>query len=233
MIDISLFRIDKYQMGLNLKTWAPKYQEFQKVFSNDYTLKILAILSQQQQKLCAADIAKRLEIHISTAKKYLDLLFDYQFIDREYMPRQPGKPTYYTLTAKQVEITIDIDTIAQEINAAASKEVLPNPYLRENPDLQPKITYGINTAGLVEEIIIKRRTKAKRIVQQKITLTPDESAFMKYLPHPSMPAEPFLGICERAQLSNFFAIKGLIPFVDKLKKYDIIEVTDPEPNPIH
>lgn len=216
-------------MGFNLKTWTPTYHEFQKIFSNDYTLKILVILSQQHQKLCAADVAKRLEIHISTAKKYLDLLSDYQFIERESMPHQPGKPTYYTLNETQVEITIDIDTIAQEINATVSKEALPNPYLRENPDLQPRITYEVNTVGLVEEIVIKRRTKAKRIVHQKITLTADESAFMKYLPHPSMPAEPFLGICERAQVSNYFAIKGLIPFVNKLKKYDIIMITDPNP----
>ncbi len=199
------------------------------MFSNDYTLKILAILSQQSQKLCAADVARILEIHISTAKKYLDLLFDYQFIDRELIPDKPGKPTYYSAKSTKIDITINIDAIAQEINKESQKDALPNLYMRETPNLQPRITYVFNKTGLVEAIIIKRRTKAKRIVKQKLTLNMAESAFMKYLPHPSMQAERFLTICERAQLKNYFTIKGLIPFVEKLKKYEIIEEISPNP----
>ncbi|MFQ6123750.1 MAG: hypothetical protein ACE5R6_03975 [Candidatus Heimdallarchaeota archaeon] len=210
-----------------MKTWAPTYHEFQKIFANDFTLKILAILSQQSQKLCAADVARILDIHISTAKKYLDLLFDYQFIDCELFPNKPGKPTYYSIKSTRIEITIDIDAIAQEINEELQKDALPNPSIRETPNLQPRITYVFNKAGLVEAIIIKRRTKAKRIVKQKITLNKAESAFMKYLPHPSMHAERFITICERAQLKNYYAIKGLISFAEKLKKYDIIEEIDP------
>jgi len=216
-------------MGFTLKTWAPKYHEFQKMFANDYALKILAILSQQSEKLCAADVARILEIHISTAKKYLDLLFNYQFIDRELIPNKPGKPTYYSAKSTQIEIMINIDAIAQEINKESQKDALPNPYIRETPNLQPRITYVFNKTGLVEAIIIKRRTKAKRIVKQKITLNKAESVFMKYLPHPSMQAERFLTICERTQLKNYFTIKGLVSFVKKLKKYDIIEVIDSNP----
>ncbi|MFW9992956.1 MAG: hypothetical protein ACFFD4_13015 [Candidatus Odinarchaeota archaeon] len=202
--------------------WKPSYQEFQTVFSNDYSLRILSILSRKNQIICAADVAKLLDIHISTAKKYLDVLCDYQFIDKEFFPDKPGKPTYYTIKAREFTIMLDLPYLAQTLHEQSERSPLPNPLIREKPDLPPRVTYILDNAGIVKGLVVKKRTKARRYVKQRITLSKDESNFMKYLPHPTMEAEPFLEICRKANLTSYYTIKSILPFIEKLTKFGVI-----------
>jgi hypothetical protein len=187
-------------------------------------LRILSLLSQQDQNICAADVAKLLDIHVSTAKKYLDLLCKYYFIEEKSFPNKPGRPTYYSVKSKKFTITLDMTYLGQSLDVQPEEGSLPNSLIREKPNLSPRVTYTIDNEDIIRDLTIKRRTRAKRYVKYRITLSKDESNFMKYLPHPTMEPEPFLEICKKANLANYYTIKGILPFIEKLTKFDIIEV---------
>ena len=147
-----------------LELWTPTYQEFQDLFSNDYSLKILAILYQvhlESRTLCAADVAKLLDIHVSTAKKYLDLLADKSFVNKEFFPNKKGKPTYYSIKSMKINVNLDLERLLKNIQENVEFDSLPNPRIREKPNLEPRIIYKVNDKGLVTEILAKKLTKAK------------------------------------------------------------------------
>lgn len=204
--------------------WKPNYQEFQELLSNEYALKILMVLSQQTDVLCAADIAKILDIHISTATKYLDLLYKNQFIDKRFVPSRQGKPTYYSLKAKEINIALNIPLLALTLPVSADNEELSNPIMREIANLYPNVNYQFNNDGLIEKIILTKRTRAKKVITYKIDLSQDEMTFMKYLPHPTMQAEPFLDICKKAKITGYYRQKSLLLFVEKLANLGIIKM---------
>jgi predicted transcriptional regulator len=206
-----------------LITWKPDYQDFQDIFSNENALRILALLSQYKQQYCAADITKLLDIHISTAKKYLDLFHEHNFIDKQIFPRKAGKPTYFMPKADQITITLDMDRIARSMIEKLEDRSLSNPIIREKAYLEPRITYDVDSKGLIRQLTVKMQTKANRFVKQKVELSQTESQFMKYLPHPTMEFKPFLQVCRRAKLVNYLEIKLLLSFVEKMKKMGIIE----------
>lgn len=216
-------------MGFILLTWRPNYHEFQELFSNNYCLKILMILSQQSQKnefFCASDIAKIFDIHISTVTKYLDLLCKNKFLEKEQILNKAGKPTYYKPKTHNISITLDLPFMTQSLQKISESTAISNPLIREKPNLAPRVTYEFDDESVITSLIIKKKTKAKRFVKQKIALSMSESNFMKYLPHPTMQAEPFLEICKKANLHDFISIKGMHSFLEKLEKYEIIEINN-------
>ncbi|MHA2224814.1 MAG: hypothetical protein ACXAC8_06400 [Candidatus Hodarchaeales archaeon] len=184
------------------------------------------IVSQQSQKkefLCALDIAKILDIHTSTATKYLELLCINKFLSKEQLLDKPGKPTYYKSNTQTISITLDLPHLTQSLQELSDTSSLPNPLIREMANLEPQVKYRFDENGIITSFEIRKKTRAKRFVKQKITLSKNESNFMKYLPHPTMQAEPFLDICKKANIKEFFTVKGMNSFLEKLEKYEIIE----------
>ncbi len=213
-------------MGFKLDSWKPNYQEFQNMFSNDNNLKIMMIISQYSRKnqdLCATDIAKILDMHISTATKYLELLCKNKFVTKKQKQNKPGKPTYYRMSVESVSITLDLPFLFQMYQESQNLSEFPSPYIREKPNLEPRVSYSFNDDGIIRSIMIKAKTKTRRIMRQKIILSETESAFMKYIPHPTMNAEPFLDICRKAGIDDYFVLKEIFIFLEKLKKYEIVE----------
>ena len=209
-----------------MHTWAPSYTEFHDVFTNGFCVKILTLIHRQSRKgviLCAADIAKLLDIHVSTATKYLELLVQHELVEKEQIVTKPGKPTYYRVVSSSVSLTLDLDSFGEFLEATVTDGDLPNPSIRELPNLAPRVVYEIDTDGLVTAFLIQLHTKARRVKKIRIPLSPLESALMKYLPHPTMSAEPFLEVCQNAGIIDYYSQKTLLSFLEKLVKYAIIE----------
>ena len=201
--------------------WIPTYKEFQNLFSNVYMMKILVSLSQLKDKRgCAADIAAILDIHISTTKKYLEMLYRYEFLNKEFVNSQPGKPTYYTLKKNKVTLILDLDTMALDFQSEFS---IQDFLIREKKGNYPQVSFVLDRNGMVRSIKIRKRTKARRFVTRKFELTTSETHFIKYLPHPAMDPLSFLKICEKAQINDLFIIKSLQNFSLKLIELGIIE----------
>lgn len=210
-----------------MHTWTPTFSEFQAVFSNDYCLKILTLIHRQTQngtQLCAADIAKLLEIHISTATKYLELLSQYNLVSKEQILDKPGKPTYYQTVTSPLALSLDLDQFGSFLEQNVEADALFNPSIRELPNLAPRIIYEFTAEGIISGFLIQIRTKARRIKTQRIILSPLEGALMKYLPHPTMAPKPFLAVCQNAGITDYYSQKTLLPFLEKLIKYQIIEL---------
>ena len=137
-----------------LVTWKPEYQEFQDMFSNENALRILALLSIEKQQYCASDISKLLDIHISTAKRYLDLFDKHEFIEKQKFSNKPGKPTYYYPKSNQITITLDMPNIAGSIIEKFDEETLPNPLIRERPNNMSGVIYDIDSKVFIVSLLI-------------------------------------------------------------------------------
>ena len=210
-----------------LLTLKPNYQQFQELFANEYALKLLVIIYQQCQKdifPCAADLSKVLGIHISTVSKYLELLSKYNLIEKSQNLSKPGKPTYYKSQVENLSILLDFKILTDTLEDTLKDDVLFNPVLRENPNLPPRVIYNIDDLGNINSFTISQKTKAKRIIKRNISLTDPESQFMKYLPYPTMEPRPFLDICQEAGINDVITIKKLQFFIEKLKKYEILDL---------
>jgi predicted transcriptional regulator len=210
----------------NLFKWVPNYQEFQDLFANEYSLMILIIIHQQSQKneyLCAAEIAKILNIHISTVTKYLDILNKNRLVQKEQDRNKPGKPTYYKTQVTTLSVTLELPEITQELEDILEEPTLPNPLVREKPNLHPRVIYEFDDNGLIRSIVLKQKTKAKRTIKRKIVLSSYESNFMKYLPHPTLQSNHFQDICHKAGITDTITMIKLLDFLNKLEKYCIIE----------
>ncbi|MFX0211728.1 MAG: hypothetical protein ACFFDT_37475 [Candidatus Hodarchaeota archaeon] len=210
-----------------MRTWKPDYHQFQELFANDYCLKILILIAQKSQMEelpCAADIAKILDIHISTATKYLDLLYNYEFIDKKQFIDRPGKPTYYELKSFENSIKLDLLFMNQTLQQIFDITSLPNPLLREKANLPPRVEYTYDNEQIIREIVVKKRTKARRVIQRKFILSEAESDFMAAIPYPTMETKHFLEVCTQAGITDYFTLKEIYSFLQKLEKYQIIEL---------
>ncbi len=205
-----------------MSNWRLDYSLFQQIFANEYSLKILALTFQRKNAVCAADISKLLDIHISTAKKYLHLLAENNFLKSEQYPHRPGKPTFYSLLVDRINISLDLSEITETMDVPPISDNIPNPQIRENSNLAPRVQFHLDNKDIVNEISVKVRTKAKKTIGYKISLNETESQFMKYIPHPTMEPELFLDICTKAGISDYYSIKEAYLFAEKLMKYDII-----------
>lgn len=204
--------------------WEPTLQDFQELFSNEHTLKILLSLYQKNnQKVTATEISDILSIHISTAKKYLDLLYNAGFIDKKVMKDKPGKPTIFNIKRTEYNVVLNLETLSsveiEEIN-------IKNLMIREKPNLHTRITYEIGKNGLIDQINIKLNTKAKKIITIKLILTLNEKFFLKFVPLPSEETKQLIKLCYNAKIYSKPDIKLIESFVYKLKKYDILEVIE-------
>jgi len=173
---------------------------------------------------CAADMAKLLDIHVSTAKKYLDLFFNCDFLERQVISNKPGKPTYFYPKSSQITITLDMNYIARSLTTNLDEGSLTDPLIRQRLDPELGVTYDIGSDRIYRKITVKKRTKARRFVKQKLELSRTEGQFMKYLPHPTMEHDSFLQVCKDAGIVDYYEIKSLHFFVKKLEKLGIVEI---------
>ncbi|MFX0017076.1 MAG: hypothetical protein ACFFB2_20400 [Promethearchaeota archaeon] len=202
--------------------WKPNLTEFQELFSNDIMLKVLVTLAQQKDmRSSASELALILNIHKSTAKKYLTLLQKYNFVKKKDYLTHQGKPSYYRLITKQIPIVLDVDTLSKDLQ---DELFIPDVKIREKRNIYPRITYVFGEEGRVEVIKVKKRTKAPKTITFKIKLSQKEGELIKILPHPTMDPESFLTICSKLNIKNKFTKKSLYLFILKLKKYGIIDV---------
>src|SRR3972149_3568857 len=109
----------------------PTYQQLRSLFSNDIGLKVLLLLEKMAEVLSPTDVAHLLNVHISTAKKYLELFCDLDFVSKEVLLSKPGKPTYYRLINKLVSIQLDLSVLLEARRQEEIYTALPDFFVRE------------------------------------------------------------------------------------------------------
>jgi len=202
-------------------SWGPSYEEFQSLFLNNFTLRILVTLSQfENMRGSASDIASILGIHVSTTKKYLDLLTESLLLEKKAVPNKPGRPTFYTLKSKDINLKLDLDNMSQTFETKIS---IPNISIREKKGIYPQISLLMDNRGFVHGIKVRKKTKAQRYVTQKIELSNIESRFFRLIPHPTMEPESFYKLCDKAKIKDHVSQKTAYNFVQKLLKLGIIK----------
>ncbi len=214
-------------MLLSLKPTYSDLRELFSVFSNDFVIKILTLIFQKPDKCSSAsELASILGIHVSTAKKYLELLHEHGFISKKIANDQQGRPTYYTLKTDQVVILLDLKTLSETVDYNIS---VPNVLIREKKGNFPRVQFIFGENKNIESINIRKRTKAHRTRTQHLNLTDDESKFLEYLPHPTMEPCSLSELCERAKITGLIRIRSLYNFVLKLRDLGIIKYVEQPP----
>lgn len=207
-------------MFLSLKPSYSDLRELFSVFSNDFVIKILTLISQKPGKCSSAsELASILGIHVSTAKKYLELLHEHGFMTKKIANDQQGRPTYYTLKTDQVVIFLDLKTLSETVDYNIS---VPNVLIREKKGIYPRVRFLYGENKEIKSIKIRKRTKAHRTRTQHLNLTDDESKFLKYIPHPTMEPCSLSDLCERAKITGMIRIRSIYNFVLKLRDLGII-----------
>jgi len=168
----------------------------------------------------ASDIASILGIHVSTTKKYLDLLTESLLLEKKAVPNKPGRPTFYTLKSKDINLKLDLDNMSQTFETKIS---IPNISIREKKGIYPQISLLMDNRGFVHGIKVRKKTKAQRYVTQKIELSNIESRFFRLIPHPTMEPESFYKLCDKAKIKDHVSQKTAYNFVQKLLKLGIIK----------
>ncbi len=202
--------------------WQPTIQEFQELFVNPYILDIMVVINSRSGKnITPTELSDVLEIHVSTAKKYLELLVKHNFATKKVLKEKLGRPTVYTLTKSNINISLSLDKDSQVEDLDVE---IWNPTIREVKNINKLAIYVLDSNDLVKEIKIKSRTKAKRFVTLTIELSKNEQMFMKYLPFSTADPKSLVKICGKAKLESIVDIKAIENFVKKLLKYNLIEI---------
>ena len=203
--------------------WKPSIQEFYELFIKEYVLNIMVVMNSRIDKsITPTELSDVLQIHVSTAKKYLELLAKYEFASKLILTEKLGRPTVYTLKTTTINISLNLekDTSIEDIDVE-----IWNPTMREVKNIDQIATYVFDSDDLLKEIKVKSLTKAKRFVTQTIELSKNEQQFMKYLPFSTEEAKPLIKICNKAKIEAIVDIKAIENFVKKLLKYDLIEIS--------
>ncbi len=204
-----------------LSSLKPTFPEFQELFSNDSTLKILAAIYQMNNKRSSAsELASILGIHKTTAKKHLETLHSFGFLTKRTLNDKRGKPTYFSVKTEQTVILLDYEILSQTADFEVS---IPDILIREEFGLFPRVQFIYGENSLIKSIKIRTRTKAKRAVTREIDVADIEGRFLKFLPHPTMEAKSLIELCEIAGITRSIQIRAIYNFVIKLKELNIIK----------
>lgn len=202
--------------------WQPTIQQFNELFNNEYVLNIMVVLNKKTDRsITPTELADILQIHISTAKKYLELLAKYKFATKEILTDKLGRPTVYTLKTNRIDISLTFDN--DSFNDNLDVEIW-NPLIREVKGIEKLANYEFDSNDLIKEIRVKTRTKAKRFVTQTIELSKNEQLFMKHLPFSTQDPKSLIKICTKANIKSEIEMKAIENFVRKLLKYNLIEI---------
>ena len=201
--------------------WMPTIQEFKELFANNYILDVLSILSAKNDKsITPMELSDLLEIHVTTAKKYLELLTKYDFTSKIILKNKLGRPSVYTLIKETIEIKFSLTNNFLEDDLILD---IWNPVIRESVNIDEIAEYRFDSDILVNEIKVKIRTKAKKDIPIILKLDKNESLFMKYLPPPQSDPKSLIKICNSANISSNIDMKLIENFARKLLKYKLIE----------
>ena len=204
-----------------LASLKPTFPEFQELFSNDSTLKILAAIFQMnKKKSSASELASILDIHITTAKKHLETLYNFGFLSKKTLIDKRGKPTYYSIKSDQTVILLDVNILSQTADFQIS---VPDILIREQLGLYPRVQFIYGKNSLIKSIKIRTRTKAHRTITRELELTANEGMFLKFLPHPTMEPKLLVEICKIAGITCSIQIRAIYNFVIKLRELNIIK----------
>ena len=204
--------------------WQPSIQQFKELFTNEYIPNIMVIMNTTFDKsITPTELSDILEIHVTTAKKYLELLVKYNFATKKVLTKKLGRPSLYTLTTNKIliSLSLDEDSTIDEINIE-----IWNPTIREIKNIDEIANYIQDKDGLIEEIKVKIKTKAKRYVTLGIKLSKKEQQFMKYLPFSTAEPKSLIKVCQKAGIETIVEMKSIETFVRKIKSYNLIEIIE-------
>ena len=204
--------------------WQPTIEQFKEFFNNEHILNIMVVMNKKNDKsVTPTEISDLLQIHISTAKKYLELLTKYNFAVKEVLKNKLGRPSVYTLTTKKLSIELSLNR--EEDFQNIDLEIW-NPFIREASNIDEIASYELDENNLIKTIKVKSKTRAKRFVTMTLELDKNEQLFMKYLPFSTQEAKSLIKICNKANVTTTIEIKAIENFVRKLHKYNLIELQD-------
>jgi len=184
------------------------------VLGRDMTGRILATLYMQPFQ-SASDVARRFNIHIATAQKYLVEMRQCGLLESRWR-RSVSRPTEeYWLAKKKFDIEIDLENMPKH---SELENKAANIFIRQK--YSELVAFDANrNLEKITEIIILDGGESSRI-EQRISLDDVEGRFVWYLPPPNETPMSVLELLEKASLSKT-ELPRVLELVDRLAVIEI------------
>jgi len=165
--------------------------------------------------ISASEAASRLNLHINTAKEFLESLKSVDLVDKKEV--YEGKRPYfrYSLTAKRISLDIDLSSIRESSSVQATDQ-----RIREAKDANARFITTRNGTSISSIAVWTGRGRSRR--ERRINLTAAQGLFLFHLPFPDGDALTVAEIMKKADVN-----KELLPeiqdILELLQEYRVIE----------
>jgi len=184
------------------------------LLSKEYAEELFRLLANYRD-ISASEAASRLNLHINTAKDFLDGLESLDIVSKREVYEKKRPYFRYRLEALEISIRIDLSSIGKGTAKAS-----PQWRIRESRNPNARFTVGKNNECISSVTIWSGEGREKK--ERKISLTTPQGEFLYHLPFPDA---GFLSISEIMTRSG--VDDSLLPeiqdIVELLEKHGVIE----------
>ncbi len=182
--------------------------------SKDYAESFFKLLVDYRD-ISASEAASRLDLHINTAKEFLESLTTVDLVDKKEV--YEGKRPYfrYSLTANRVRIDLDLSSLRRLGHQSESES-----RIREAKVANARFITARNGASISSIAVWTGKGRSRN--ERRINLTAAQGLFLFHLPFPDGEALTVMDIIKKADIE-----RELMPeiqnILELLKQYEVIE----------
>ena len=185
--------------------------------AKDYSEDIFRLLM-THHNISASEAASRLDLHIRTVQEFLEVMADYDILNKDEVYERKRPYYRYSIKKKKIMISIDLDVSFPKI-----KKPNYDFKIREKKNSGAKFTIARN--GNYFSKISFWLGKGREGKQRIINLTVAQGEFLYYLPFPDAEALSINETIKKAEISKLY-ISEINNIIDELIKLNIIEKVD-------
>lgn len=165
--------------------------------------------------ISASEAASRLNLHINTAKEFLDGLEPFGIVSKKEVYEKKRPYFRYTLEVSEISVNIDLaDSGKENGDVSLAWEIKES----KNPDA--RFSVGKNNKCISNVVIWSGKGREKR--ERKISLTTPQGQFLYHLPFPDADFLSISEIMDRSGVDKSY-LPEIHDIVELLERYDVIE----------
>lgn len=182
--------------------------------SKDYAESFFKLLVGYRD-ISASEAASRLNLHINTAKEFLESLNSLNIVDKNEV--YEGKRPYfrYSLTAKRISLDIDLSSIRESSSVQATDQ-----RIREAKDANARFITARNGASISSIAVWTGRGRSRS--ERRIILTAAQGLFLFHLPFPDGDALTVAEIMKKADVDQEL-LPEIQDILELLRQFEVID----------
>ena len=181
--------------------------------SKDYAEDIFRLLKNYHD-ISASEAASRLDMHIRTVQDFLEVMADYDILEREKVFEKKRPYNRYMLKQKHIAISIDLE---KEFSVSTEEKGFK---IREKSNSRARFTTSRNGSYFSAITVWSGKGRAQK--ERRISLTKAQGAFLYHLPFPDAGAKTIEQLMKKADI-NAIHQKEIEDIVEELSILEVIK----------